>query len=616
MPKIQKIEHSERIAAGEVVERPASVVKELLENSLDAGSKNITIILKQAGKESIQVIDDGCGIPADEVRLAFQKHYSSKIRSADDLEHLTTLGFRGEALGSIATVGRVLMITKVKDAEIGYKIAIEGGQIYSEGPVGAPDGTNITVKNLFFNIPARRKFLKSDSVELAHCTDIIVRYALANPSCRIRYLHNNQVLLQTPGTSSLVDVVNACYDSQTARQVFPFSCMLEKHHVKIHGLLGTPANSRSSRQTASLFVNQRYVQVKKIAEAVEAAYHSLIMVNRYPFYILFLDVPPDSVDVNIHPRKQVIRIAHEEEICQLLKEAIRETLTRLSFIPGKTISTIETSLELPQPPKGNLNNLPSTGVVNEESLKTKSIDMHREPEKIPLQTSLDLDAMLKGRGDLIKITPVTDQLPDGWFQIGKLPKWKPLNPQNQVNDTYILFEGEEGIYIVDQHAIAERARYEALQKELKVNNKIASQQLLVPIRIDLSPAESEFLQKNINALKRYGVVLDHFGNTTFLLRRLPVVFGNIEQVSFIKETIRSLVDLGMQTPLDIARDAVLKKLACHGSIRAGVPLSKKQIFNLLRDVASCELPFSCCHGRPSIIFLSFAELEKRFKRIV
>ncbi len=619
MPKIQKIEHAERIAAGEVVERPASVVKELLENSIDAGSKNISIALKQSGKESIQVIDDGCGIPVDEVSLAFQKHFSSKIQSANDLEHLTTLGFRGEALGSIATVGRVLMITKVRGTETGYKIAIEGGQIYSEGQVGAPDGTNITVKNLFFNIPARRKFLKSDSVELAHCTDIVVRYALAYPACRIKYSHNDQVILQTPGTNSLVDVIVACYDSQTARQVFPFSFTLEARSVKVHGLLGTPAIARPSRQAASLFVNQRYVQVKKIAEAVESGYHSLIMVNRYPFYVLLMEVPPDTIDVNIHPRKQVIRIEHEEEITQGLRDAIRDALSQHSFIPGKEVRSVEMPLQVPGMPPALVESplhasFDITGDVH--SLKTVPVIPPQETNKTTTQAMLNLDALQVGQKGTIRVTQSIDQIPEGWFQLGKLPKWRSLNAQNQINDTYILFEGKDGLYIVDQHAIAERARYEALQKELAEHNKITSQQLLIPIKIDLSPAEADFLQKNLLSLKRYGVTLDYFGATTFLLRRLPVVFGNLEQVSFIKDTIRSLVDLGMQTPLDEARDIVLKKLACHGSIRAGAPLKKAQILKLLKDVSACELPFNCCHGRPSIIFLSFEELEKRFKRIV
>ncbi|OLS14586.1 MAG: DNA mismatch repair protein [Promethearchaeota archaeon CR_4] len=619
MPKIQKIEHAERIAAGEVVERPTSVVKELLENSIDAGSKNITISLKQGGKESIQVIDDGCGIPADEVALAFQKHFSSKIRSADDLEHLTTLGFRGEALGSIATVARVLIITKVRDSETGYKIAIEGGQIYSEGQTGAPDGTNITVKNLFFNIPARRKFLKTDSVELAHCTDIVVRYALAYPSVRIKYTHNDQAILHTPGTNSLVDTVGTCYDSQTARQVFPFEYANSGLSIKIQGILGAPTIARPSRQAASLFVNQRYVQVKKIAEAVESAYHSLVMVNRFPFYVLFLEVPPDAIDVNIHPRKQVIRIAHEEEITESLRGAIRDALTQHTFIPGKEVRAVEVPLQVPGMPLLRLETTsPTSSLRSIDGRSPDAISAICPPQidKSSTQTTLNLSARKDGKMSTVHLSQTIDQMPEGWFQVGKLPKWRPINAQNQVHDTYVLFEGEDGLYIVDQHAIAERARYEALQAELATHNKISSQQLLIPIKIDLSPAESDFLQKNILALKRYGVTLDFFGGTTFLLRRLPVIFGNLEQVSFIKDTIRSLVDLGMQTPLDEARDAVLKKLACHGSIRAGEPLKKAQILKLVKDVAACELPFNCCHGRPSIIILSFEELEKRFKRIV
>ncbi len=625
LPKIQKIEHAERIAAGEVVERPASVVKELLENAIDAGGNNITIALKQGGKESIQVIDDGCGIPGDEVAFAFQKHFSSKIRSADDLEHLTTLGFRGEALGSIATVGRVMLITKVHDAETGFKIAIEGGQIYSQGPAGAPDGTNITVKNLFFNIPARRKFLKSDSVELAHCTDIIVRYALAYPACRIKYTHNDQVVLQTPGTSSLIDAVGACYDSQTARQVFSFEHSLPTLSIKVHGLLGTPVIARPSRQAASLFVNQRYVQVKKIAEAVEAAYHSLIMVNRYPFYVLFMEVPPDAIDVNIHPRKQVIRIEHEDDITQALRDAIRDALTQHSFIPGKAVQSVEVPLQVPRmrsPPTETRSSASSriseTPEISGDSHVPRVASEISPPQadKSTTQTTLNLDASQETLKGSIRLSQAIDQMPEGWFQVGKLPKWRPINAQNQIHDTYVLFEGEDGLYIVDQHAIAERARYEGLQKEFTEHNKITSQLLLIPIKIDLSPAEADFLQKNALVLKRYGVTLDYFGGNTFLLRRLPVVFGNLEQVSFIKDTIRSLVDMGMQTPLDEAHDAVLKKLACHGSIRAGAPLKKAQILKLIKDVGACELPFNCCHGRPSIIFLSFEELEKRFKRTV
>jgi DNA mismatch repair protein MutL len=216
----------------------------------------------------------------------------------------------------------------------------------------------------------------------------------------------------------------------------------------------------------------------------------------------------------------------------------------------------------------------------------------------------------------VSLANIRDQMPEQWFKLGKLPKWRPVNAQNQIKDTYILFEGEDGLYIVDQHAIAERVTYERLQAELSVQRKIASQQLLIPIKLDLSPAEAEFLETNAIQLKQYGVSLDYFGGTTFLLRRLPVVFGNLEQVQFIKDTIRDLVHLGMETPLDEARDTVLKKLACHGSIRAGAPLKKGQILKLIKDVAACEHPFNCCHGRPSIVFFSYEELEKKFKRIV
>ena len=622
--KIQKIKNANKIAAGEVVERPANVVKELIENSIDAGAKEIKIIVKRAGKTLIQVIDDGIGIPPDEIEIAFESHTSSKIRSIADLAELSTLGFRGEALFSIATVSQVEIISRTEKNKLGIQLVIDGGNLLSKKEVSCPIGTNIKVKNIFFNLPARQKFLKSDSTELGHISDILQRYSLAYPQLHFIYTHNDLTILNCPALNDLKTTVFHIYGKKNAKFMVPIEFNEENTSYKIHGLLGHPQVSKKNRSYSSLFINRRYVISDVLYRAIQEAYKGVIMTSHYPFFVLHLELDPSVVDFNVHPKKLNVRFEREEQVYNKVYNVIR-TLVEENFIE-KEASYISTELnnfidkkeksflkiqkeireEQEKPIKEIREKRKESPKRDEEQVET-SIQLHLTDEK----TSTELGA---------KQLPET-YLREKYLKTKNFPKIRLISSTGQLsNKIYIVLEGinennEPGMFILDQHAASERLNKEHFERALETA-KIGKQQLISPLKIDVTPSEKFFLEENLGEIKKLGFDFDTFGGNTFILRNIPTIFGNIPNTSVIKDIIADITSIGKDKTFSEVKEEIVNYLACHKSIRGGDDLSLTDIRNLIESLSIARDPFHCAHGRPTLRFVSFKELDKIFKRIV
>lgn len=621
MGRVKKIIDYEKIAAGEVVERPASVVKELVENSIDAGANEIKIIVKGAGKSLIQIIDDGFGIEKEDVEVAFERYTSGKIERFEDLNSLKTLGFRGEALSSIATVSQVELITRTKNDDLGTFIIVHGGEIKEKKELSAPIGTNIKVKNLFFNIPARRKFLKSDKVELGHITDIITRYALVYPEIHFLYKHNELEILNCPSSHELLDMVFHIYGKQKAKKMQEIKYSHPDGLLKISGLLGEPEISLKNRRNSSLFVNKRYVISDYFFEVINAAYKGFLMIGRQPFFIINLDVDPASVDFNIHPKKLTIRFNNEKVLFPYIENALRARLEDLFlpkkdkgvFIPLHTKRVKVNSIDL----ESEVEESSSGTVESEDILPLQSLHEDFILQEMIQTTLLDDESP----GDDVKTKITRKALQEQSIITDTLPKMRPISISGQLsNKIYVLFESEDengnsGILILDQHAASERIMKEKFQNQYK-NSNIQKQQLISPLKLKISPAESFFIGEHLTEINSFGFELEEFGGNTFILRAIPAIFGKLPKIQVLPNMIEELADIGRQRSFTGAEDEIINYLSCHKAVRGGDYLNSKSIRKLVIDLSKCEDPNHCAHGRPTYKFISFKEFDKMFKRIV
>ncbi len=627
--KIKKILQAEKIAAGEVVDRPANIVKELIENSIDAGAQDIRIIVKKAGKTLIQVVDDGIGIPPDEMELAFERYTSSKIRSIDDLETLSTLGFRGEALASIAAVCRVEIVSRTEVNNLGIQLIIGGGKVNVKKEMPCPIGTNIKVKNIFYNIPARQKFLKSDSTELGHITDIIQRYSLAYPELHFIYRHNDLDILNCPASNDLKTTVFHIYGRKNAKytEFIDFS----EGNIKFHGLIGHPNIAKKNRTHSSLFINRRYIISDVLFRAIKEAYKGILMVNTHPFFILFLELDPSVIDFNIHPKKLHVRFEKEDYIYNKVYNVIRKFVeekfiakeakyisTELEdFVSGKEmISSKENYIE---PKKIER---PIKEIREKKKKQEKKVGLVNEEGELIDDTVQFLltDHEVKGK---LKKTLVPDTFLREKFIVSEnFPKLRPISYTGQLsNKTYIVLEGineetnEAGIYILDQHAASERIKKEKFLSAYETS-KINKQQLISPLKIDVSPSEKFFLEENLKEIKKLGFNFDLFGGNTFVLREIPTIVGKLLSAYETSKIISDITEIGKNESFSEKKEEIINYLACHRSIRGGDDLSLKDIRKLLLELSNCANPYHCAHGRPTLRFISFKELDKLFKRIV
>lgn len=622
---IKKIIDFEKIAAGEVIERPANVVKELIENSIDAEAKEIRVIIKKAGKEIIQIIDDGIGIPPKQLELAFERHTSSKIKEFNDLSALSSIGFRGEALASIAAVSKVIILSRIKEKQRGKKLIIEGGKVIASNEVDCPIGTNIQVKNLFFNIPARKKFLKKDTTELGHITDIVQRYALCYPQIYFNYLNEKLNILTCPASNDLTTTVFHIYGRKIAKFVEPIE--YQDKDIKIKGLLGHSEISRKNRSQSSIFLNKRFVISDLIHRAIKEAYKGTLMIGMHPFFILHIEFDPSIIDFNVHPKKLRVRFEDEEFVYNKIYEIIHKFVKELFM--GKEddyiISDLDQFVSQPKTINPVISGNKKLKLANTNSNRTevKDNNIKKSSEVIsfikqPVQLSLD-DQISSNQID-------EEEAPESYIR-GKyiitknFPKLRLISYTGQLsNDVYVVLEGineegESGLYLLDQHAASERVMKEYFYN-LYNQNRQKRQSLIVPLKIEVSASEKFFLLSNLTEFKKLGFNLEHFGGNTFVLREIPSVIEKLPDTMMIKDMISDITEIGKDKSFNEAKEQIINYLACHKSIRGGDALSLKDIRRLLIELSYCQDPYHCAHGRPTLKFISFKELDKLFKRVV
>jgi len=553
--KVLAAEVVSKIAAGEVVERPVSVVKELIENSLDAGATQITVEAQGGGVELIKVSDNGAGIPSSELELAFHRYATSKIDDLSDLEKISSLGFRGEALPSIAAVAEVEILTQTSSETIGSYLHLRKGGVVGKEGRARPQGTTITVRRLFRYFPARLKFLKSVNTENGHIANLVSQCALAFPEVKFSLVLDKRPSLRTTGNDDLREVVNAIYGSEVAQKMLKVE--RKDGMAEVGGLTSAPALARSNRNYLSFFVNRRWVRSPLLTRATEEAYRGLLMDGQHPIAVINISLPAQELDVNIHPAKAQIKFCHEQAVFGSVQKAIEETLARTPIASSKTVPFSVSSGQWQSP----------------------RIIMDNEPA----------------------------------FVVAQLPTMElpVLRVLGQLANTYIIAEGPNGLYLIDQHAAHERILYDRIlaqwaQKEVEV------QGLLQPITIELSPREEETLRASKEFLTEFGFTIEHFGNRSYVIRAVPALMARANIIEIISALLDNLASKQSPNPWE---EKIAQSLACHGAIRAGQQLSNEEMRELIKQLEQTKQPRACPHGRPTMIHLSSHQLEKEFGRI-
>ncbi len=570
-------EVASQIAAGEVVERPASVVKELLENALDAGASHISVLIEQAGKRLIEVSDDGCGIPAGEMKLAVARHATSKLASADDLFHIRSLGFRGEALASIGSVSRMTFHSRAQDAQLGARLVIEAGTVSALEQAGLPIGTVVRVEDLFYNVPARLKFLKTDQTERNQISALVTRYALAYPNIRMTLIQDGKPVLQTNGNGDRREVLAQLYGVETARQMLEVS--LEEEGASIAGFISPVALTRSNRKEITFFVNGRWVQDTSLSSALLQAYHTLLMVGRYPMSIMLVELIPEDVDVNVHPAKAEVRFRQPDKVFSVVQRAVRRAL--LAYSP------------VPQVSSGYWKPLPESARVIDPAWEMSA-------ETNPILDEQEIQDEEGGKG--------TEAAQQASLPSGKIPL---LRLVGQVGAAYLVAEGPDGLYLIDQHAAHERVLFERFMR-LKPS-AIPSQTLLEAHTVQLQPAAAQMLQQHLAILARIGFDVEEFGPNTFRVRAIPAIFSGSDPAAALRVVVEDFEE--DETPLQSEEEnRIVARICKRAAVKAGHVLSPDEQTALLRDLETCQSPRTCPHGRPTMILLSVDLLERQFGR--
>lgn len=618
MPNIAILnqETIDKIAAGEVVERPCSVVKELVENAIDAGSTAITVEIKEGGISFIRITDNGCGIERDQVAVAFYRHSTSKIRSAEDLLTVKSLGFRGEALSSISAVARVELITKTYDELTGTRYVIEGSKELSNEEIGAPDGTTFIVKDLFYNVPARRKFLKTAQTEGSYISDMVEKLALSHPDISFKFINNNQTKLHTSGNGNRKDIIYHIFGREIS------SSLLEVKHeceyFKVEGFIGKPVITRGNRNYENYFINGRYVKSNILSRAIEEAYKSFLMQHQYPFTVLYFTFFSE-LDVNVHPTKMELRFDNNNEIYVELCDTIYAILSRKEMIPEVPVDSTpapkkivhEYKEPIPEPfEKRRINEVRAaesksvygqsvTSAVKdysaiETAAKTPETSTAYEPAQVVTGTQQTL-------GDYDKVF-LTESSKKQFSIIGQLFK------------TYWLIEFEDKLYIIDQHAAHEKVLYEKTMARL-ANKDFTSQRISPPIVMTLDARECEMLEKYRPQIEQFGYEVEHFGGKEYMISAIPDNLFNIDMKDLFIEMLDDFSNAtGRQTP-DIITEKVAS-MSCKAAVKGNDKLTLPEINKLIDELLSLDNPYNCPHGRPTIISMSKYEIEKKFKRIV
>ncbi|WP_460325833.1 DNA mismatch repair endonuclease MutL [Paenibacillus sp. YSY-4.3] len=689
-----------QIAAGEVVERPSSVVKELVENAVDAGARKIDVQVEEGGLQLIRVTDNGSGIEPEDCEKAFYRHATSKLLAGRDLFQIRSLGFRGEALPSIAAVAKVQLVTSSNDSGLGRVIVIEGGSLKQNEETAAPQGTDITIKELFYNTPARLKYMKTIQTELGHISDVMYRQALAHPEIAITLRHNGNILLQTQGNGDLLQVIAAIYGINASRAMVPIAA--DNLDYKISGFIGRPDLTRSNRSGMSTIVNGRYIRNQGLYQAILRAYHTLLPINRYPLVVLQLEMHPSLVDVNVHPSKLEVRFSKETELNAFVEESIRRLLQGQVLIPqvvkqtigkGTNRSVIQEQFHFPAaridaaspglPPHGEAaGNAPAPGPAAAEPApgagagrRSDSVGgeaHHQRPDSgaerpgsaysLGRQETAAGSAALReaappygggasaspgrdsgpgsdaaarqspqpqgrpaGRGGAAAYNgssgynaPQGGRMPEALYgspeAAPELPAFPELALIGQHHGTYLIAQNEEGLYLIDQHAAHERVNYEYYYEKFG-HPADASQDLLLPITLEFTSAESEKLKERLNWFESAGVILEHFGGGTFRVVSHPYWFPSGDEAAIIEEMAEWVLQ---ERQIDLAklREKSSILVSCKASIKANQKLTPEEATTLIQRLAACKQPYTCPHGRPIVVSFSTYDLEKLFKRVM
>lgn len=658
MPQINLLSQStiDKIAAGEVVERPLSVVKELTENAIDAGADAITVEIKEGGISMIRVTDNGCGIEKSQVKKAFLRHATSKITSIEDLDYVSSLGFRGEALSSIAAVAQVEVITKTKEDLTGVRYAIAGGVEEDIEEVGAPTGTTFIIRNLFYNVPARKKFLKQPQTEGSYVSDLMEHLALSHPEIAVKFVNNGQVRFHTSGNNNVKEVIYRIYGKEITDALIPFETSFEG--VSVKGFLGKPEINRSNRNFEIYFVNGRYVRNDMITKAMEEGYRAYVMQHKFPFFVLHFTMDPASIDVNVHPAKMEIRLHKGQLLYENLSTTVSEALQRIELIPEVRLTDPESGktkkIKAPEPfeinrkKQDNDRDVPESLLVTEEKntdegfvpgllcdedtpYQTKPSDTPQTPNVKDFLNRISLNRIIGETGNdreaqcekvhsnvikadqhiLVEKPTQLNLFEEKLLSVNAKDEYRILG---QIFDTYWLIAFHDKLFIMDQHAAHEKVKYERLYKELQ-NKEVSSQMLNPPVILTLTGKEEQLLKEQMQAFEELGFEIEEFGSGSYAIRSMPSdLYGCSE-----KELFTDILDELGENPMKGSPEVVLNKLAsmaCKAAVKGNNRLSLEEAESLIDELLTLENPYHCPHGRPTIISMSKYEIEKKFKRIV
>lgn len=664
MPQIQVLDQItiDKIAAGEVIERPASIVKELVENSIDAKAASVTVEIQDGGISLIRVTDNGSGIEREDIRNAFLRHSTSKIRKVEDLAHIASLGFRGEALSSISAVTRTELITKTKEDTFGTRYVIEGGVEQSLEDAGAPDGTTFLVRQLFYNVPARRKFLKTPMTEAGHVQDLLMRLALSHPEVAFTFINNGQTKMRTSGNGKLKDVIYSIYGREAAANLIELDYSMDGLVMK--GYLGKPVITRGNRNFENYFVNGRYVKNAMLSKAIEDAYKDFLMQHKFPFVVIHFQVDGEKIDVNVHPTKMEMRFQRQQDVYNIVYEGVHRTLLEQELIPQveapapKVISQPKSESPFLLKPKTAPRPMEKKPEEKEEphdeayfmkKMKERVLSYHQRNSSAEVakkeqifrpqaQAERIKDALARAKEvekqpqkqaeeqpELIRETPVYETKPVteekaeqlNLFEEHLLKREKKAEYKliGQVFETYWLVEFENSLYIIDQHAAHERVLYERTLKEMK-NREFTAQYLSPPIILSLSMQEAQVLNENMDRFTRIGFEIEPFGGEEYAVRAIPDNLFGIAKKELLLEMLDDLAD-GISTSMTPELiDEKVASMSCKAAVKGNNRLSAQEADALIGELLLLENPYHCPHGRPTIIAMTQRELEKKFKRIV
>lgn len=609
-----------QIAAGEVVERPASVVKELVENAIDADATRIVIRTKEGGISFIQVSDNGVGMDADDAVLAFSRHATSKLKKERDLFSIRTLGFRGEALPSIASIARVTLSTACSSEQPGVRVKVEGGEQQQVESFSRSRGTDVMVEDLFYNTPARLKYLKTVNTEIGHIADIVGRMAMAHPGISFVLTHQNRELLRTPGDGKLKHVLHAVYGTRVAHSLLSVSN--ENLDFRVYGYITRPEVTRASRSYMTFILNGRYIRSVPLTQSVLSAYDTLLPSKRYPIVTLAIEMDPKLVDVNVHPTKLEVRFSKERELCQLIERTIQEVFRHRSLVPSVDHQAIQKRRTVQESFFSTSYQRSSQPDVVKEAAAPSidtivTVETKDEKKQTEKNEQLAVEQVLpkkKADEDYRKKASFSHRKDPPLSKPEQSKAWPNLTPLAQIHGTYIVAQAEDGFYLIDQHAAHERIYYETFYRRLG-EEQHGQQLLIVPITVECTAAEAKVFQQYIDNLNRWGLEIEPFGGSTFLVRSYPNWFPEEDARNLIDEVLEWIKSEG---EVDTARlrDATAKMIACKAAIKANRHLRQDEMESLVVQLAQCENPYTCPHGRPIAIHFSTYELEKMFKRVM